>query len=112
MSTDKPGETRAVQAQIHALERQLAVMRRLVERQSGAAEDRERLAYDSHFQPEILYHIAPAEHFRGMSAAEAYLPQNYAHEGFIHCTRGADLLVLVANRHFRNVPGDFLMLVI
>jgi uncharacterized protein (DUF952 family) len=107
-------EAWALQAQMRRLERQAAALRRYAETliDPNVALDVERLAYDSHFQPEILYHITPADYFAELPVTESYLPQDYVEDGFIHCTRGADLLVLVANRHFRNDPGDFVMLVI
>ena len=70
----------ALQARIQSLERQIAILRNHVQATFGPATDADRLAFDSHFQPQILYHITA--------------------------------VVLVANRHFKNVPGDFLMLVI
>lgn len=33
-------------------------------------------------------------------------------EGFIHCTDGVDEMVATANRHYADVPGDFLVLTI
>jgi uncharacterized protein (DUF952 family) len=117
MGQISPDDTWPLRAQIRGLERQIAALRRLVG--SGLAagtvplgDDMDRLAYESHFQPGILYHITPADYYAALPASESYLPQGYEQDGFIHCTRGADLLVLVANRHFRHVPHDFVMLVI
>ncbi len=107
-------EVRTLQTQIRRLERQTAALRRLAERMrvSGEAPDMDRLAYESHFEPAILYHITPADYYAELPVTESYLPQGYVQDGFIHCTCGADLLVLVANRHFRTAPGEFVMLVI
>ncbi len=109
-----PSDAWALRAEMYRLERQIAILRRFVEQPSDSARagDADRLAFESHFQPEILYHITPADYYARLPMNESYLPQGYAQDGFIHCTRGADLLVLVANRHFKAVRGDFVMLVI
>ncbi len=110
-----PDDIWALRVQVRRLERQLASLHRVIERAaaSGAGvSDLERLAYDSHFPVEVLYHITPASYYAQLPGAESYVPREYAKDGFIHCTRGADLLVLVANKYYRSVSGDFLMLVI
>jgi uncharacterized protein (DUF952 family) len=38
------------------------------------------------------------------------LPPAYADDGFIHCTQEPAVLLDVANRFYRGVPGDFLVL--
>jgi uncharacterized protein (DUF952 family) len=101
-----------LRARIQNLERQVAILRNHVEAIFGPAPNTEQLAFESHFQPEILYHITATDYFAKMLTTDSYLPPGYAQDGFIHCTRGVDLLVLVANRHFKNVTGEFLMLVI
>src|SRR5947209_13851112 len=69
-------------------------------------------AIERHFPIETIYHITPLLYYASRPSGELYLPETYAQDGFIHCTRGADLMILVANKHYRNVPGDFAMLVI
>jgi uncharacterized protein (DUF952 family) len=100
--------------QIRALERQIAVLRRTIEHSAEKAEpaDDERLAYDSHFAQETIYHLTPTAYFNTFSPGQDYVPEPFAKEGFIHCTRGADLLAYVANNFYRGEPGDFVMLVI
>jgi uncharacterized protein (DUF952 family) len=100
--------------QIRALERQIAALRRMVERSAHAQEslDDERLAYDSHFAQETIYHLTPTAYFNAFAPDQDYVPKPFAKEGFIHCTRGADLLAYVANNYYRGEPGDFVMLVI
>jgi uncharacterized protein (DUF952 family) len=41
---------------------------------------------------------------------QPYLPDRFPLDGFIHCTAGDDVLLQVANRFYKNVPGDFLVL--
>jgi len=100
--------------QIRALERQIAALRRIVEHSAHAQDldDDERLAYDSHFAQDTIYHLTPSVYFHSFAPDQDYTPKPFAKEGFIHCTRGADLLAYVANNYYRGEPGDFLMLVI
>lgn len=60
---------------------------------------------------EVL-HLVPAEAFEALPPGEPYLPGGFSEDGFIHCTRGADVLRLVANLFYREAPGDFLVLVV
>jgi uncharacterized protein (DUF952 family) len=60
----------------------------------------------------LIYHLAPAERWRGWPASEPYLPAEYAADGFIHCTQGDDLMLEVANRFYRGAPGEFVLLVV
>jgi uncharacterized protein (DUF952 family) len=98
--------------QIRALERQIAALHRTIERSVEQAEDRDRLAYDSHFAQETIYHLTPVAYFNTFALDQDYVPEPFANEGFIHCTRGADLLAYVANNFYRGESGDFVMLVI
>lgn len=59
-----------------------------------------------------IYHLAPAERWRTWPAGEAYLPAEYDADGFVHCTRGEELMLQVANRYYFGVPGEFVLLVI
>ena len=60
----------------------------------------------------IIYHLVPADYWRGLNSTAPYLPRDFESDGFIHCTRGLDLLLQVANTFYRHVPGEFLLLVI
>ncbi|HLY28244.1 MAG TPA: DUF952 domain-containing protein, partial [Aggregatilineales bacterium] len=68
--------------------------------------------YARQFPADIIYHITRAEYYAAQPPDRPYLPEAYAKDGFIHCTRGADLMATVANKHYRRTPGDFLMLVL
>ncbi len=95
--------------QIRDLERQIRALRRCIDR-ALPVDENER--YDRQFPLDTIYHIVPAGYYASLPGDQDYVPEPFAQEGFIHCTRGADLLALVANGHFQKVPGDFLMLVI
>ncbi len=59
-----------------------------------------------------IYHLAPLERWQTWPEGEAYLPAEYEAEGFIHCTRGDELMLQVANRYYRTSPRDFVLLII
>jgi len=60
----------------------------------------------------IIYHLVPANDWYGLNPTAPYLPCDFESDGFIHCTRGLDLLLQVANTYYRDAPGEFLLLVI
>ncbi|CAF1291027.1 unnamed protein product [Adineta steineri] len=60
----------------------------------------------------LIYHLAPASRWYSWPDELPYLPAEYDREGFIHCTSGDELMIKVANQYYRNVPGDYLLLVI
>ena len=61
---------------------------------------------------EVIYHLTPADYFHSLPADQPYRPREFDREGFIHCTKGEEQLLLVADTLYRRVPGDFLLLVI
>ena len=104
-------DAQALYLQILRLEEQARVLRRLAERLLPL-DTYEQLAYERQFPTETIYHITPLAYFEALPANESYLPEAYPKDGFIHCTRGADFMAMIATRHYRAVPGDFVMLVI
>jgi uncharacterized protein (DUF952 family) len=61
-------------------------------------------------QQRYVYHLAPAERWRGWPARTPYEPAEHAADGFVHCTAGEELMLAVANRFYRQVPGPFVLL--
>jgi uncharacterized protein (DUF952 family) len=59
-----------------------------------------------------IYHLVPTDYWRGCDETLPYLPREFDRDGFIHCTRGLDLMLHVANTFYRDAPGDFLLLAI
>lgn len=59
-----------------------------------------------------IYHLTPAEYFNSLPADQPYRPREFERDGFIHCTKGEERMLLVADTLYRRVPGDFLALVI
>jgi uncharacterized protein (DUF952 family) len=60
----------------------------------------------------LIYHLAPAPRWYSWPDEKPYLPAEYDKEGFIHCTSGDELMIRVANQYYRNVPGDYVLVVI
>jgi uncharacterized protein (DUF952 family) len=58
----------------------------------------------------LIHHLVPSAEFVAMPADQPYLPAGYAQDGFIHCTQQPAVLIEVANRFYRDVAGDFLVL--
>ena len=59
---------------------------------------------------DAIYHLVPSDYWRRLDPSAPYLPREFEHDGFIHCTRGLSLMFQVANTFYRRVQGDFLLL--
>jgi uncharacterized protein (DUF952 family) len=59
-----------------------------------------------------ILHLAPAEYYRSFAADQPYLPQDFEQDGFIHCTKGAALMLEVANTFYKEIAGEFVVLLI
>ena len=60
----------------------------------------------------LIYHLVPVDYWEAQPIEQSYVPVDYVREGFIHCTKGADQMVIVANRYYRNDPRVWLVLVL
>jgi uncharacterized protein (DUF952 family) len=60
----------------------------------------------------IIYHLVPIDYWESQPADRPYAPADFAREGFIHCTQGAEQLAVVANRYYRNDRREWLVLVL
>jgi uncharacterized protein (DUF952 family) len=58
----------------------------------------------------VILHLVPAEEWA--ATTDPYAPVSLAAEGFVHATDDEPTLVDVANRFYRDVPGEVLVLVI
>ena len=56
--------------------------------------------------------MVPAEYWQGLDPTTPYLPRDFGSDRFTHCARGLDLLLQAASTFYRDVPGEFLLLVI
>lgn len=59
-----------------------------------------------------IYHMIPTETWQRVCRQPTFEPASLADEGFIHCTVGERNLLEVAARHYRDEPGDWLVLVL
>ncbi len=58
-------------------------------------------------------HLLPAaawEAWRAAPPGTRREPDGFAEEGFVHCTDGAEEMVVVANRHYAAEPGSYVVL--
>ena len=60
----------------------------------------------------VIYHLVPADDWESQPADRPYVPADFEREGFIHCTRGDDQIVIVANRYYRNDRREWFVLVL
>lgn len=59
-----------------------------------------------------IYHMVPAPVWEVSRGGAALEPESLATEGFIHCTAGERNLLEVAEAHYREQPGEWLVLVL
>jgi uncharacterized protein (DUF952 family) len=62
--------------------------------------------------PPTTFHLVRRDEWEATDGSLAYLPADFAREGFVHCTDGADEVAATANRYFAEVEGDLLALVL
>jgi uncharacterized protein (DUF952 family) len=60
----------------------------------------------------IIYHLVPIDYWEAQPVDRPYTPADYEREGFIHCTRGEEQVVIVANRYYQSDPREWLALVL
>lgn len=58
------------------------------------------------------FHLTPLAWWEAADSALPLGAPSLETEGFIHCTDGAAEMVATANRHYRSVPGDFVILTV
>ncbi len=61
---------------------------------------------------DITYHGTPVEYFDRLDPAEPYVPPDFAREGFIHCTDGAERLAETLTAYYGDSTEDWLVLYI
>ena len=58
----------------------------------------------------MILHLVSKTEWNAKPANQPYVPDAFAKDGFIHCTQGDALLLEVANRFYKSVPGAFIVL--
>lgn len=51
---------------------------------------------------DITFHLVPQAYFDSLDPRADYAPRDFAREGFIHCTEGADEMARTANRFYQS----------
>ena len=59
-----------------------------------------------------IYCLVPKSYWEQWEGRDHYLPRDYEQEGFIHATKGDDLLGKVADRVYATYEGELLVLVV
>ena len=60
----------------------------------------------------ITYHVVPEKYFEAQDPAKGYLPADFGREGFIHCTDGEYRMSEKANKYYKNIDDNLLLLTI
>lgn len=60
----------------------------------------------------IIYCLVPKTYWEQWAGRDHYLPRDYEQEGFIHATKGDELLEVVANRVYKAFTDELLVLVV
>lgn len=58
----------------------------------------------------MILHLAPKKEWESAPLNKPFIPAAFARDGFVHCTKGLDALVKVANAFYRDAAGEFVAL--
>lgn len=62
--------------------------------------------------PTLTYHLVAEPYYESSDASEDYTPEDFAKDGFIHCTDGVENVIAMANRYLKEDDRRFLVLLI
>jgi hypothetical protein len=62
--------------------------------------------------PTTILHLISAEDYQNLGAGQDYLPKTYVADGFIHCTKEPEVMLQIANRFYKSLPGTLFVLLI
>lgn len=62
--------------------------------------------------PTLTYHLVAEPYFESSEASDDYVPEDFASDGFIHCTDGIENVIATANRYLKEDDRPFIGLVI
>jgi uncharacterized protein (DUF952 family) len=60
----------------------------------------------------VIVHLIALDDWTSLSPTADWSPPSLATEGFIHCTAGDELMLVVANAFYTGAAGEFLALTI
>lgn len=61
---------------------------------------------------DVTYHGVSRSHWDSLDPSQPYLPPGFEKDGFIHCTDGEERIASVLTLHYKDEPGDWLLLTI
>jgi uncharacterized protein (DUF952 family) len=50
---------------------------------------------------DLTFHLVPKKYFDALDPHTDYVPRDFARDGFIHCTDGAEEMARTANRYYK-----------
>ncbi|MEW5717258.1 MAG: DUF952 domain-containing protein [Chloroflexota bacterium] len=50
---------------------------------------------------DLTFHLVPQKYFDALDPNTDYVPRDFARDGFIHCTDGAEEMARAANRYYQ-----------
>ncbi len=62
--------------------------------------------------PTLTHHLVAEPYYESSAASADYTPEDFANDGFIHCTDGVENVIATANRYCREDDRAFIVLVI
>ena len=63
-------------------------------------------------QTNVAFHMLPKDRWDALSPGADYRADTLALEGFVHCTAEPPMLEVVANRFYREEPGEWVILAV
>jgi uncharacterized protein (DUF952 family) len=60
----------------------------------------------------ITYHGTPRDYYESLDPSQPYVPADFEREGFIHTTEGREAVAIVLTLHYKDTPGDWIVLYI
>lgn len=60
----------------------------------------------------IAYHLVPDPWYTAQPPDQAYLPEPFDHEGFVHLTHGIEPVIAAGNRYYRSDPRSYVVLTV
>jgi hypothetical protein len=51
---------------------------------------------------DLTFHLVPQKYFDARDPNADYVPRDFARDGFIHCTDGAEEMARTANRYYKS----------
>jgi uncharacterized protein (DUF952 family) len=61
-------------------------------------------------QGHVMLHLAPTDVWEQQRANPSYLPEQFAVDGFIHCTDSVEDVIAVGNRYYQSDPRPYVLL--